>query len=247
MHCAGFEARLNELLDDRRRPECDDELLAHAETCDSCREDLALSEQLFAGLEMSHPPLVRKNFARDVVAEVMGALPVEVPLAEMVEPRRRGNRALLWRIAGTVVAASLLLALVPLANRLGREPNQPAPLVVDDANPADPPPPTALVNAQPATHAPVTPAATSDAIPASVYVNALYENLPDVPVEKSVNRFPGLRPVATSVGLTIGVVRRTIPGQSTQSRPPAGDENKSPAPSKPQAEFSRDLFSAGLV
>ena len=52
MQCEKFEARLQDLLDQRARPEFDERLLEHAETCENCRETLWLQEQLFTGLEV---------------------------------------------------------------------------------------------------------------------------------------------------------------------------------------------------
>ena len=50
MKCDEFEAHLNEILDERRRPEWDERLRLHGELCAGCRQLAAAYGVLFEGL-----------------------------------------------------------------------------------------------------------------------------------------------------------------------------------------------------
>jgi hypothetical protein len=70
MHCQEFEDRLQIVLDERRRPEFDSELVRHSDQCAECRELLAAQRALFAGL--GGTPSLRHDFSVDVVMQVAG-------------------------------------------------------------------------------------------------------------------------------------------------------------------------------
>ncbi len=104
MRCDKFENRLQLLLDQRRVPERDSQLVAHAQRCTACREVLSLQSQLFDALELVEIPELPAEFAHNVVALVQPA-----PNVDRVWPRFRIAPILL------AVAATLLLALLPTA------------------------------------------------------------------------------------------------------------------------------------
>jgi hypothetical protein len=268
MQCARFEDRLNQLLDERLSPECDAELLAHAQRCDSCRELLAISEQLFLGLELRDYPEVSPDFAQRVVAVAARSEPTPgqdlLTRSTTREPKR-------WNFApwaSLAVAASLLLAAVPLIRWLN--PSDPSSVAnregeavtpsVPQTNP-DPKPNSASLVAQESGHSGER-ALPRESLPPSIderfdvyfpeafasnivlnpddlldgrqtgqMIRSLTSRLPDMPVDET----PGLRPFATSVSLTLGMVRKTLPGGRDSNSEP----RKTPAPAtKPQAERS---------
>jgi hypothetical protein len=270
MQCARFEDRLNELLDERLRPECDAELLAHAQRCDTCRELLAISEQLFLGLELRDYPEVSPDFAQRVVAVAARCEPAKGHDVLVSSPSRDQKRWSLPAWVGVAVAASLLLATIPLlgwlnrsdpssvANREGEvvtpQPNVPqkrpepkpntVPMVAQEtevpgegALPQESSPrmiderfdvyfPEAF-----ASHIVLSPDDLLDGRQTGQMIRSLTSRLPDVPVDET----PGLRPFATSFSLTLGMVRKTLPGGRDSSNEP----RKTPAPAtKPQAEKS---------
>lgn len=104
MRCEQFEDRLQLLLDQRRVPERDTQLVAHAQVCPPCRELLSVQAQLFDALELAEVPDLPEDFARDVVAQVKPAV--------VVEPPTSGNRMAPILLA---IAASLLLGLFSAA------------------------------------------------------------------------------------------------------------------------------------
>jgi hypothetical protein len=124
MHCVQFEMRLNQLLDDRRDPECDLDLAEHARECPGCADLLIDHETLLHGVELRRfdEPSAGPDLAVRVAAEVA-----------------HGSGDSAWRrwswSVGTV-AAALLLTLA-LWHRFGT-PADPAridrPSVANDEN-----------------------------------------------------------------------------------------------------------------
>lgn len=244
MHCEKFESRLQEVLDARQRPENDEALLAHADHCESCRELLLAQEQLFAGLELWEAPALSSNFSARVLTAV-----AEEPILAVAVPLKSTSRR---RWLGLAIAAALLVAVVPvtrwltmpgavapIANDAPAVPQQPAPAVVQ--TPAVPAVQPVMAEVAPPTPMPFSPqqlAAGSEEVLRSL------QQLPDVPVDQSVERIPGFRPIATSFGVAFHGFRRTLPG-GKDAPPPA--ENKSPPPTKPQADSGRLQNEVGLV
>jgi hypothetical protein len=124
MHCVQFELRLNRLLDDRRDPESDLELVEHSRECPVCAELLFAHETLLRGVEARQldEPVAGRDLAVRVAAEVA-----------------RGSRETAWRRWSwslATIAAALLLALA-MWHRLGglNDPGRPdRTTVVSDGN-----------------------------------------------------------------------------------------------------------------
>lgn len=255
MQCAKFEVRLNQLLDERLLPECDTDLLAHAERCEACRELLAMSEQLFLGLEMHELPALSPDFAARVVAAANSPAVLECELVESAKAPRRQRISLSTWVSITV-AASLLAALVPLLGWL-RGPDEPSvaensPKVAAPVPTVAPPPALHVAHeSAPSVLAPTSPSAPADlnfpeAFATQIVLGAddlldgrqtgemirnLTSRLPEVPMEDT----PGLRPFATSFSLTVGMMRKTLPG----GRDSTSEPRKAAQPAtKPQAESS---------
>ena len=103
MHCVQFEMRLNQLLDDRRDPECDLDLAEHARECPGCADLLVAHETLLRGVELRRfdEPSAGRDFAVRVAADVA---------------RSSGDSAWQrWSWSVGTIAAALLLALAALA------------------------------------------------------------------------------------------------------------------------------------
>ncbi len=106
MHCVQFEMRLNQLLDDRRDPECDLDLAEHARECPGCADLLVAHETLLRGVELRRfdEPSAGRDLAVRVAAEVA---------------RSSGDSAWQrWSWSVGTIAAALLLALA-LWHRIG--------------------------------------------------------------------------------------------------------------------------------
>jgi hypothetical protein len=71
MQCPEFERRLNDVLDERERPEADPLLSAHAAQCERCAQTLAGQEKLLMGLSWIATPALGREFARRIVAEAV--------------------------------------------------------------------------------------------------------------------------------------------------------------------------------
>src|SRR5262245_29113239 len=69
MQCEDFELRWQDLLDERRAPDEDPSLRAHAEGCTLCRRLLTGQDALFSGLDVFEAPSLSKDFASRVVAQ----------------------------------------------------------------------------------------------------------------------------------------------------------------------------------
>jgi hypothetical protein len=254
MHCEKFEARLQDLLDARLSPECDSELLAHADQCDACREMLVLCEQMLSGLEVWEAPPLPDDFAARVVA--LAQQPVTV--AEL--PAQKEQMVSLgWKLLSGVLAASLLLGVVTMT--LQRNPNASTPQgSIADAGALPAATSQAQVTINPAMMAssptlgprPLQPGelvqlvenadGLFDGRKTGRIIREVTSSLPEVPlVDEHV---PGLRPITSSVSLTIGIVRKSLPVR----RDSAPRENEKPAePLKPQADFSRLDSVAGMA
>jgi hypothetical protein len=69
MHCREFDRRLNAALDERRPPQSDRWLAAHAASCENCRQHLNAHETLLVGLSEIAMPSLDREFARQVVQQ----------------------------------------------------------------------------------------------------------------------------------------------------------------------------------
>ena len=100
MRCDQFENRLQRVLDQRRAPETDSQLRAHAQLCPACRDILRLQAQLFDALDLTEVPDLPPDFSEQVVARVQPL--ATIPAAPV------GSRVMPVLLA---VAASLVLGL----------------------------------------------------------------------------------------------------------------------------------------
>jgi len=108
MPCPSVERRLQELLDDRRNPSCDSELIEHASSCAECRDLLETQGMLFEGLPYLPVPPLSPDFSRRVV--------------ETVVTRRQPSPRRLAAVAGclaTIAALLLVVAMGPPRSRSG--------------------------------------------------------------------------------------------------------------------------------
>jgi hypothetical protein len=245
MRCNEFESRLNDLLDLRRTPSADPQLLGHAAACSDCREQLAACDLLFLGLNAPSPPALSPGFARAVVAQAY-------PIA-----RTRSIQPLaLWGAICAIAAAVLLMVSLMVwrpagEQRLARPAGGNAGgqfrggLAIGFPRPAPPSPNAttqtqqpviAAVPAQPAISPLPTPAApsspdqlaqaapTPDAISDYRFSFEQFTNqLPiAVPPLETVDQYaPGFRPLRESFEAAFDALRRTIPGaHDSPSAPP---------------------------
>src|SRR5262245_8944043 len=100
MKCDEFEDRLNEVLDERRRPEWEAELRLHCEGCAGCRELAGSYGVLLDGFYALKTPQPPADMGHRVVAEL----------------RVRRSVALATSAAAAVLAtaAAVLVAVLPL-------------------------------------------------------------------------------------------------------------------------------------
>ncbi len=105
MQCEEFEIRLNEVLDERRRPESDAELSLHRETCPVCRKVAAAYDRLLDGFYALASPEAPDDMGLRVVAE----------MRSRPSPRRRFVVA----SSALAIAAALLIAIVPMFRQFG--------------------------------------------------------------------------------------------------------------------------------
>ena len=100
MQCEEFEDRLNSVLDERGRPECDPELRLHIENCPECRHIADCYSRLLDGFCALAAPQLSTNLCARVLAEAR----------RPSQPARRATRAL----GGLAVAGALVVAALPL-------------------------------------------------------------------------------------------------------------------------------------
>jgi anti-sigma factor RsiW len=70
MQCEEFEDRLNLVLDERGRPECDAELSLHVEACAECRHVAALYGALLDGFCALSAPQSPSDMAARVLVDI---------------------------------------------------------------------------------------------------------------------------------------------------------------------------------
>ena len=230
MKCQEFEDRLQLLLDDREAPERDEQLLAHANGCPGCREMLQAQEALFEALPRT------KTVARPAWLATVGE---KVIAASLVEKASEGKTARVprWRIdmrwlsVGLVgVAAAVVLMFSPAWKAItgprenGVKPEQTVhqdepgnrknrgqyaitrSSLPRDKQPQKPVPPGPLPGPSPAQ-------APSPQL--NDYQLALHNWMQAFPEAVDVERLeesPGIRPLASSIGLAIDTLRRALPG-----------------------------------
>ena len=98
MLCREFEQRMQELLDERKRPELDADLVDHAPACSSCSDMLLAQERLFQGLQHARRQGPPSGLAERVVS---------------ITVTRRRMRTLGQVLTVAALAASLVFLLLP--------------------------------------------------------------------------------------------------------------------------------------
>lgn len=269
MQCERFEARLQDLLDQRQRPECDTQLLEHAEACENCRETLLVQEQLFAGLDLWEAPSLSEAFAARVVKQYLSDERSGASLASAHDSADTSTAFPMWKLFAGALAASLLIGAVTVASRLNRpevpvSPPNVVPAVVHQ-EPLENPPAAPAVTPAPKAELAVTPPVepspepqvtppTESVLSADHLAVQWVENAPELLDGRHTGRM--IREVTSS--LPEVPVDDSIPGlrpiTSSVSYTfgmfrrtlPGGrdltprEPPKSPPPGKPQADISRD-------
>lgn len=122
MKCTDFEDRLNELLDDRRAPQDDAALQAHAEICSECREMLLAQESLFRGVALLQRRTPAPELGKRVLRELNApGTPGNAPpptLAPLPSPPRRSWLPLLAAAAAVMLAVGFSVWLVNRGNQV---------------------------------------------------------------------------------------------------------------------------------
>jgi hypothetical protein len=159
MRCDEFEARWNQLLDERRRPALDDRLQAHAMVCRQCHELLTGEARLFQLLEgdaaapnWTDASLGMRDGIEDGVSDWSSEVPASLlhmgnsleligqrknkltPLSpgDLVKRQRAGVR----KLAAAALAGALLVASLPLIMRVALAPSGGSALVHSAADTA---------------------------------------------------------------------------------------------------------------
>ena len=229
MQCREFEERMNDVLDRRLAPECDELLVRHAGQCAPCRRLLDGQAVLFAGVELLETPPLSARFTSAVLVQ-SGAVPVA-----SVQPKTRSGKK--WFIVGGLVTTAAL-ALIAVAIGLS---GNPEPVIANKSRPASPAKDATAAVATPKAPLPVTeagkvPETKKDGLaivaplpaPGKDYpqyrqaINSLAAQLPDAveKIDEVQQSTPGMRPIRVSFSMAIGTLQRTIPNRKRE-QPPA--------------------------
>ncbi len=218
MQCEKFESRLNQLLDERRQPELDDQLLAHTSGCDECRQMLAAQQLLFGAMsgtpssdELSlEPPL---DMADRVLRET--------------GPLRPAGRLRVVRWFAFVAAAVLLVASLPRAMQFisGNNPVVESPGIGSSDDIADDGPAVTPKDISPLS----TPGESQDDLDVSDEVryqqfvstwgtslgNGVARYSDADAINESIGQFASLRPLRNSMSAALDALRKTLPRITT--------------------------------
>ncbi len=200
MLCNEFDARVQKLLDERRSPEFDSDLLSHAEHCSTCHSQLATLTRLFDSLDILDVPDLPSDFAQRVVDSV------NKPTLIFSAPNSSTSRApAMWPLLA--FAATLLLATIPLSWYALNGPQivaQPT----SNKKPTD-----ALDQAGSARHAPSTSSVASGGwLVTGATILELYPEEVRQRHRLQVTRIADdLRPIATPFNAALTAIRRSIP------------------------------------
>ncbi len=233
MKCDAFETQLQDLLDERACLKQDQQLDAHASKCQSCRETLAAAVVLQEGVDLFEVPDPSAEFSKKVVA------------ASMSQSSPTTSRATLVISAIAVIAALLLVAIIPVAQNLlkpvdpiatdtdsqdspnlSTENDKPS-LVENDASPKNESSDDDLLDPMP-DHDSGDSIAQRPMNNRSMVPLAGGLALPEFPsfrdMSEHSNRIPGVRPIRSSFGVVLGLLRRALPGgrDGEPDKPQAG-------------------------
>jgi hypothetical protein len=239
MKCTDFEDRLNELLDDRRAPQDDAALQAHAETCSECREMLLAQESLFRGVAL----LQRRTPAPELGKRVLRELNAPAPaLAPLPSPSRRSWLPMLAAAAAVLLAVGFSIWLVNRGNQTpniaqprdrGAHPEglaigTPGKRVNPKQNESLVPPPQVTVKqplvVSPQTLPPQTKILTPEeheqyrqamaSLATQLSTSAQWPQIENIDMEHYA---PGIRPIRESFGVALEALLRTIPSGKKDS------------------------------
>lgn len=207
MRCDEFRVRLDQLLDKRLDPERDWMLTSHANDCEACESELTGQQLLCEAIDLFDPPALSDSFADEVTAVV---------LRERQSARRKNSRVF-W-FAGIAVAASLLVGFFALnfASWRDNPQDQVGNQVVEPTGPRVASPNTRqgqrlalnqpMISKSEPQARDLTPQAT---IPSTSDLRSLRYIESD--------EIPGVRPLKTSFGVTISLLKQTIPGRHSSA------------------------------
>jgi hypothetical protein len=241
MKCTEFEDRLNQLLDDRRAPQDDPALQAHAATCSDCQEMLAVQESLFRGMALLHGRTAAPELGKRVLRELNAPAPTLAPLPS---PPRRSWWTILASAAAVLLAVGFSVWLVTRTNQgpavvQPRQPrSQPEGLAignrgvatpkVNQVQPAPPAPP--LVVKQESLSPPqrvLTPEEreayrqTMASLASQWSTGAQWPQLETIDIETiNMEQYaPGIRPIRESFGVALDALLKTIPSGKKETPP----------------------------
>jgi len=227
MNCQEFEDRLQLVLDERCSPERDERLTEHARSCANCRETMQAQEALLEALRKSRQT-PSGRWAKNVAADVVAAAVVEKQA-----DRRRWNVDLRWVSVGLVGVAAAVILMFSSAWRAMTGPREVGGShTVQNAEPAKknandgqlaiarPLVPREKAGPKVVSPAPVPSASLNEY---QLVLQQWVQTLPDSVDVNQLESSPGIRPLASSIGLAIDTLRRTLPGRrddmQTHQRP----------------------------
>jgi len=195
------------LLDKRLDPERDWMLTSHANDCEACESELSGQQLLCEAIDLFDPPALSDSFADEVTAVV---------LRERQSARRKNSRVF-W-FAGVAVAASLLVGFFALnvaswrdnaQDRVGDRAVEPAEPHV--ASPSTRQGQSLALNQrllgksepQARDHRPQATIPSTSDLRSLRYIES--------------DEIPGVRPLKTSFGVTISLLKQTIPGRRSSA------------------------------
>lgn len=122
MQCHEFEARLQELLDERLSPAADPALSAHAAQCSACRGSQAVWSAMLTGISAHPRPAGRADLAQRVLAELR---------MRPADDKSILKPALRWAAAALLIATTLALWNAPDDRPVAEDAPPPAPQWTD--------------------------------------------------------------------------------------------------------------------
>lgn len=207
MRCDEFRVRLDQLLDKRLDPERDWMLTSHANDCESCERELSGQQLLCEAIDLFDPPALPDSFADEVTAVV---------LRERQSTHRKNSRVF-W-FAGIAVAASLLVGFfaLDLASWHDDSQDQVGDRAVEAARPR-----VSSSNARQSERLALNQRTLSKNEPQARDLTR-QASVPSTSDLRSLryiesDEIPGVRPLKTSFGVTISLLKQTIPGRHSSA------------------------------